>query len=82
MNSNDVYNVMPIHDCVGVLAADVDTAKSLLSNSYVWLVSASHTLTQALCNIVKGGGGAPAPCYDGSPRANLDPSGLSPYLFS
>ena len=82
MNSNDVYNVMPIHDCVGVLAADVDTAKSLLSDSYVWLVSASHTLTQALCNILKVGGGDPAPCYDGSPRANLDPSGLSPYLFS
>ena len=82
MDDAGVTSVMPIHDCVGVLAADVTSAKHILSSSYLWLLSEGHTLTEGLCNILKVGGGGADPCYDGLPRAFPTPEEVSPYLFS
>ena len=77
------YNhIMPIHDCVGVHASDVHSAKYFLAESYLWAVRSARSATEGLCNILKVEGGGPASWYDGVLEDRVGPLSLSPYLFS
>lgn len=82
MEEQGLRNIMPIHDCVGVPAADVGAVKSLLCLSYLWVIREGQRSAKELCNILKVGGDPAGPWYHGAIGPTLEPDGLSSYLFS
>jgi len=82
MSDYGFNQVMPIHDCVGVPAAHVNSVKYFLSVSYLWLIQEGQRLAEGQCNILKLGTGSADPWYHGSTGLKEMPWSLSPYLFS
>ena len=82
MSDHGFTQVMPIHDCVGIPAADVNAVKYFLSVAYLWLIREGQSLAKGQCNILKGCDPLPEPCYTGYTGLAQDPWCLSYYLFS